>query len=366
MNPDIAFQIPDRLPPQNVDAEGEILGGILLDPEAIGRIADILPPQAFYTSAHKRIYRAALALYTQEKPTDLTSVVSWLCDRNLLDKVGGHAKLVRLVDRTVSAVNIDQYAALVKDKFLRRQLISISQKISHLAYESMSPLSEILDAAEREMLDVTQDRASNGLTPVSDILINTFAEIEERFAGVSIAGTPCNFYDLDAMTQGLQRSDLIIVAGRPSMGKTSFVMNIAQNIAALHNLPALIFSLEMSKEQLVYRMLASEVGIDSSMLRSGNIQQYEFEPLSQAIGTLSERPIYIDDSPNISVMEMRSKARRLQAEHGGKSEATFLSHTLRSRRRSGYLRRVGLGGGFLFHASVLQHRTNPCHHWRMS
>ena len=307
----------DRLPPQNIDAEEAILGGILLDPEAIGRIADSLSPEAFYTSAHQHIYRAALTLHAQGKPTDLTSLVSWLCDRSLLEKVGGQAKLAQLVDRTVSAVNIDQYASLVRDKFLRRRLVRVGQEISHLGYETVTELDEVLDLAEQKVFSITQDRPQQGLFPTADILIHTFSEIEERYVGTSLSGIPCNFYDLDAMTQGLQRSDLIIVAGRPSMGKTSFVMNMGHNIASMHRLPIIMFSLEMSKEQLVYRLLASEVGIDSSRLRSGRISQNEFEPLSRAIGSLSELPIYIDDTPNISVMEMRSKGRRLQAEYGG-------------------------------------------------
>lgn len=316
---DLNFQAQgDRLPPQNIDAEEAILGGVLLDPEAIGRIADTIGPDAFYMGAHQHIYRAAIALHAQGKPTDLMTVTAWLQDRDLLTPIGGQAKLTQLVDRTISSVNIDQYAALVREKYLRRKLIQVGTEIIQLGYETTAPLEEVLDRAEQQVFAVAQDRPQVGLIATSDILTHTFSEIEERYVGTSLSGLPCNFYDLDAMTQGLQRADLIIIAGRPSMGKTSFSLNLGRNIAAMHRLPVAMFSLEMSKEQLVYRLLSSEVGIDSGRLRAGRISQNEFEPLSRGIGILSELPIFIDDTPNITVTEMRSKARRLQAEQGGK------------------------------------------------
>lgn len=308
----------DRLPPQNIDAEEAILGGILLDPEAIGRVAEILQSDAFYISAHRDIYRAALTLYSQGQPTDLMSVTAWLGDRNLLQKIGGQNRLAQLVDRTVTAVNIDQYAHLVMEKYLRRRLIQAGTEIAQMGYETSSPLETTLDKAEQIVFAITQDRPKQGLSATSDILVSTFADIENRAEGVILPGIPCGFYDLDAMTQGFQRSDLIITAGRPSMGKTAFVLNIARNIAGGRDkLPLAIFSLEMSKAQLVYRLLSSEAKIESGRLRSGRISQYEWGPLGHAINNLSQLPIFIDDTPNISVNEMRSKARRLQAEQGG-------------------------------------------------
>ncbi|WP_448573244.1 replicative DNA helicase [Trichothermofontia sp.] len=215
------FQAPlnDRLPPQNVEAEEAILGGILLDPEALGRIRDQLRPEAFYISAHQELYRAALALHAQGKPTDLMSVTAWLQDRGTLEKVGGPSRLAQLVDRTVSAVNIDQYAALVTEKYQRRKLIQAGAEIMQLGYEADLELPKVLDQAEQKIFGVTQDRPQTGLVPTADILTSTFSEIESRSLGMAISGIPCNFYDLDAMTQGFQRSDLVIVAGRPSMGK---------------------------------------------------------------------------------------------------------------------------------------------------
>ncbi len=209
----------DRLPPQNVEAEEAILGGILLDPEAIGRVMETLNANAFYISAHQTIYRAAVALNSQGRPTDLMSVTAWLKDQGQLDKVGGQGRLAQLVDRTISAANIDQYAALVMDKYMRRQMIRIGGEIVQLGFETGEPLEQVLDQAEQKLFAITQDRPQQSLTSTADILIDTFADIEQRAEGMVLPGIPCGFYDLDAMTQGFQRSDLIIAAGRPSMGK---------------------------------------------------------------------------------------------------------------------------------------------------
>ncbi len=305
-----------RLPPQNIEAEEAILGGILLDPEAISRVSDRLLPEAFYISAHKDIYQAAVRLHAQGKPTDLLSVTSWLTDHEILARIGGRNKLATLVDRTVSAVNIDALAGLVMEKYLRRQLIKAGNEIVHLGYETETELPTVLDQAEQKVFGVTQERPQSGLVHISDTLINNFQDIEDRNQGIALPGIPCGFYDLDAMTSGFQRSDLIIVAGRPSMGKTAFCLNLAHNIAASYKLPVAVFSLEMSKEQLTQRLLASEAQIESSYLRTGRLSQTQWEPLSRAIGILSEMPIYIDDTPNITVTQMRSQARRLQAEVG--------------------------------------------------
>jgi replicative DNA helicase len=304
----------ERMPPQNVEAEELILGGILLDPDAVGRVADLLKVDTFYLSAHQEIYRAALALHAQGSPTDLMCITAWLQDQGLLDKVGGQGKLAQLVDRTVSAVNVDQYAELIKDKFLRRQLIKASMEVTQSAYDTAKKLEVVLDQAEQRIFSVTQDRVRQGLVATEEILASTFAELEQRSLGEVLPGLSCNFYDLDAMTQGFQRSDLIIVAGRPSMGKTALAVQVARQISEIHKTGVAIFSLEMSKEQLVQRLLSSESGIDSNYLRAGRIHETQWEPLSRAIGTLSQLSIYIDDSPNPSINELRSSARRLQAE----------------------------------------------------
>ncbi|WP_066378495.1 MULTISPECIES: replicative DNA helicase [unclassified Anabaena] len=305
----------DRLPPQNIEAEEAILGGILLDPEAINRVSDRLKPEMFYISAHKDIYQAALRLHQQGQPTDLLSVTSWLADHDLLTKIGGRNKLATLLDRTVSAVNIDALAGLVVEKYLRRQLIKAGNEVVQLGYETETELPVVLDKAEQKVFGVTQEKPQSGLIHISDALINNFQDIEERNQGIALPGISSGFYDLDSMVNGgFQRSDLIIVAGRPAMGKTSFSMNIAHYIASSLRLPTAIFSLEMSREQLAQRLLASEAAIESSYLRSGRISQNQWEQLTHAIQILEDMPIFIDDTPNITITEMRSQARRLQAE----------------------------------------------------
>jgi replicative DNA helicase len=211
--------IQDRLPPQNMDAEEAILGGILMDPEAIARITDILRPEAFYLSAHRQMYEAALALHVQGKPTDLMNVVTYLQDQDQLEKIGGQGKLADLFDRTPSAVNIDQYAMLVMEKYLRRRLIRTGQEISELGHDTSQDFEEVLNTAEQKVFNITQTRPQDGLVSTADVLTQTFSDIESRSVGLSVPGLACGFYDLDALTQGFQRSDLIIVAGRPAMGK---------------------------------------------------------------------------------------------------------------------------------------------------
>jgi replicative DNA helicase len=209
----------DRLPPQNIDAEESILGGILLDPEAITRVLDRLPPDGFSITAHQQIYKAAIALHFQGKATDLMTVTSWLADHKLLEQVGGQSKLAQLVERTVSAVNIDQYAELVVDKYMRRKLIQGGHKVAELGFDTTTELAILLDKAEQTIFSLTQDRPQQGLVSISETLIQTFENIEIHQQGLALPGLTCGFYDLDAMTGGLQRSDLIIIAGRPAMGK---------------------------------------------------------------------------------------------------------------------------------------------------
>jgi replicative DNA helicase len=306
------------LMPTNVEAEEAILGGILIDPEAISRIAELLRPEFFAISAHQVIYRSALDLFFQGQSTDLMTVTTRLADRNQLEQIGGQSKLAQLVDRTVSAVNIDQYAVLVEDKYQRRKLIEAGNNIVQLGYETATPLETVLDRAEQQIFSITQERPQQDLVSIGETLNQTFQDLENRNEGLTLPGIQCGFYDLDAMTGGFQRSDLIIVAARPAMGKTAFCTNIAHHIAAgPQKLPVAIFSLEMSKEQLVQRILSGEARIESNRLRSGRISQNEWEPISAAIGRLSELPLFIDDTPNITVTEIRSKARRLQAEQGG-------------------------------------------------
>lgn len=209
----------ERVPPQNLEAEEAILGSLLLDPEAISRVVDVLKVDAFYLNAHREIYRTALMLHGQGKPTDLTTMAAWLQDQGKLEQVGGQSKLAQLLDRIISTANVDQYAELVMDKYIRRQLIKVGNQVIAFGYDTKEPLSNILQESEQKIFALTQDRPKGGLTPTAEILTQTFNEIESRSLGTALSGIPCNFYDLDGLTQGFQRSDLIIVAGRPAMGK---------------------------------------------------------------------------------------------------------------------------------------------------
>ena len=313
-----SFKLPSQsIPPQSIEAEEAILGGILLDSNAIVRVLEILRPEFFALLSHQIIYRVMMELHHQGKPTDLMTVVTRLGDRDLLEKVGGQMKIATLVERTISAVNIDQYAALVADKFIRRQLISVSTEIRELGYQVFRDLGEVLNVAEQKIFSLTQHRPHQDLVPIGDILVDSFQEIESRAEGAILPGVPTGFYDLDAMTGGFQRSDLIVVAGRSSMGKTTFAMNIAYRIATVSKLPVAIFSMEMSREQLSYRLLSSESNIPNGNLRDGRLSDRDWGDLIGAIAALSEEPIFIDDTTDITVNEMRSKARRLQAENGG-------------------------------------------------
>jgi replicative DNA helicase len=302
---------------KNVEAEQAVLGGILLDPEAIGRVAEMLQPESFSLRSHQTIYKAVLTLHSQGKPTDLMTVTFWLADQKLLEQVGGQLGLTQLVDRTVSAVNIDQYAKLILDKKTRRDLVSSAYKIIELAEDTSQELETVIQKSEEQIANISQGKSSEDLVSIGETLIDTFQEIEDRSESKIPPGVPCGFYDLDAMTGGFQRSDLIIVAGRPSMGKTALAVQFGFKIAK-KGLPVAVFSLEMSKGQLVQRLLAGEAKIESTRLRSGNIQQDEWEPLTEAISKLAELPIFIDDTSNPTVNEIKKKAQKLQAENDGK------------------------------------------------
>ncbi|MBE9089724.1 replicative DNA helicase [Microcystis aeruginosa LEGE 11464] len=313
------------LPPQNIEAEESILGGILLDPKALGRISDFLIPEAFYVKTHQDIYRAALALQGKGKPTDLMTVSSWLQDNHLLEEIGGMPRLLQLIERTVSAANIDRYAELVMDKYMRRQLISTGGEIIELARDTTLELENVFDESEQKIFRLTQKRPQEGLIFLGDTLIETFNEIEKMQETTTLPGIETQFYDLDAMTSGLQPSDLVIIAGRPSMGKTSFALNIAYNIAQ-QNLPVAIFSLEMSKEQLAQRLLSNEAKIESNRIRSGRLGQNDLEKVLGGLEKLLNLPMYIDDSANLSVLQMRSQVRRLQAEKKGQMGLVLIDY----------------------------------------
>ncbi|MBW4635391.1 MAG: replicative DNA helicase [Iphinoe sp. HA4291-MV1] len=311
----------DRLPPQNIEAEEAILGGILLDPEAYDRIADKLQPEMFCISAHRDIYQACRALAQKDKPTDLLSVINWLADYNLLARIGGRNKLTSLLDRTVSAVNIDALADLVADKYRRRQLIKAGNEIVHLGYETETDLQQVLERSESKLLEVCGNVfGETEPTALADIMVNAFQRIEERHQARledGKCGYPTGFYDLDVMLNGgFKRGKLITVAARPGCGKSSFLGNVAVNMATLYNFPSVIFSLEMDKEEWGDRFLSQDANIESSYLQTGRIGNHQWEPISRSIGRLSELPIFIDDDPCLTVSAVRAKVKRLIAKHG--------------------------------------------------
>ncbi len=303
-----------RILPQNLDAEESVLGAILLDPEAIGRVIDRLELRAFSLSAHQKIYQTTVILHQQNKPTDLMTVTTWLLDHNLLDEIGGQFKLAQLVERTVSAVNIELYAGYVMDKYIRRELIHAGHEIAELGYDTTRELPIILDEAEQKVFKLNQSQAKSGLVHISQTLISAFKELEMRSENDFLPGVASGFYDLDGMTGGFQRSDLIIIAGRPSMGKTSFALNIAEKISQKYKLPVAIFSLEMSKEQLTQRLLTSDSHIESKKFKSERLSLDEWDKITKSSGKLSELSVYIDDTPNMTVTQVRSEARKLQSD----------------------------------------------------
>lgn len=308
-----------RIPPQSIDAEKSVLGAILLDKDAIIKVADIVSPEDFYEARHSLIYEAMLNLFEKRRPIDIVTLSEMLESAGKINEVGGSSYLAELVNGTPSAANIVHYAQICRDKSVLRRLISVAGNITELGFEEESDLSETLDKAEQSLFAVSQKFLKNKFIPISSALTEAFDRIDkihkDKDKG-AIRGVPSGYSDLDNLTAGFQKSDLIILAARPSMGKTSFALNLAEHAAIEEKIPVGIFSLEMSKDQLVDRLLSSQAGVDSWKLRTGNLSDDDFPKIGYAMGVLSEAPIFIDDSPGLNVMEIRAKARRLQMEHG--------------------------------------------------
>lgn len=304
-----------RLPPVNLEAEEAILGGILLDPEAMTRIVHLLHPDAFSLNAHQVIYRAMLTLHSTGQLTDLMNVSTWLSDHHQLDVVGGTGKLVQLVDRTVSAINIDRYAALVIDKYTRRCLIRAGHEVIELGHETSQDLKTVIEESEQKIFNVAQECFStvNIVESLNEILVRNFQELEDYSQGVIQPGLNTGLSELDRLIGGLQQQELIIIAGRPSIGKTALGLNLAHNIAWLHQLPVIIFSLEMSKEQLSYRLLSRTARIECERLKAGRVSEGEARILTKSLVELCELPIFIDDRSNPSLLDIRSSLRLLSA-----------------------------------------------------
>lgn len=299
------------LPPQNTDAEASLLGALLIDSDAIVKIADTINADDFYDPRNQRIYEAIAQLYEKHNPIDVLTLSDQLKNSGFLDFVGGAAYLTELTNYVPTAANVEQYAEIVAQKALRRRLIKASQEISALGYDEQRNLRDLIEEAESRLFEISQQHVKHDIISLETILGESFDRLDELHRDKGrIRGIPTGFKDLDSVLAGLQPSDLVILAARPSMGKTALALNIAHNVALKATQPVLMFSLEMSKEQLVDRMLAMESGVDAWALRTGNLSDEDFEKISSAMGSLSEAQIYIDDTPSITVSELRTKARR--------------------------------------------------------
>jgi len=288
---------------------------MLLDKEVIPSVAEILKPDDFYREDHREIYEAIMDLFEKAEPVDLITVSDQLKVRGSLDNVGGLEYLTGIATSVPTTANARHYAKIVEEKSILRKLIKTSSDIINMGYEASEEVSTVLDRAEKGIFDILQKRNMQGFSHIKDVLVDAFNRLEELYNNKGfVTGIHTGFTDLDYKTAGLQKSDLILIAARPAMGKTSFALNIAQYAAIHHNIPTAVFSLEMSKEQLTNRILCSEVMVDSQRMRTGKLEDDDWKKIARALGPLSEAPIYIDDTPGTSVMEIRAKCRRLKLE----------------------------------------------------
>jgi replicative DNA helicase len=303
-----------RIPPQAMEAEIAVMASMLLSAEAVNTTIELLDDSCFYKDAHKKIFMAALALNEKNEPVDILTIANELEKRGQLEAVGGHFYLTELVERMPSAANIEHHCKIVLDRALLRKLITVSSEIQQECYEPDQDAFDIIDSAERKIFSLSESNARKDYSHIKPILHKTLEKIEQynKLEG-KVTGIPTGFHKLDDILSGLQNSDLIVLAARPSMGKTALALNIGRNAAA-GGVPVAIFSLEMADYQLVMRMLCSELKIDSHRVRLGKLSESEWGSLGKNVGQLAEYPIYIDDTPGISVLELRSKARRLKAE----------------------------------------------------
>jgi len=313
----MADKLAEKLPPQNNDAEQSLLGCLMLDRDAIVKVVDSIRPEDFYRGIHQDIYQAMFSLYERSEPIDILSVSASLKGRNKLENIGGSEYLTSLINTVPTATHVDNYAKIVRQKKILRDLISASEEIGLSAFDESEEVDVLLDKAEKSVFSIGQRSLTQAFLPIKEILSDTFERLDElsKNAG-KLRGVPTGFTDLDKILGGLQKSDLVILAARPSMGKTSLALDIARNVAVLENKPVGLFSLEMSKDQLADRLLASLANINLWNLRNGKLTQDDYSRIQHAMGSLSEAPLYIDDAGSVNVLQMRAMARRLQATKG--------------------------------------------------
>ncbi|MCA9341398.1 replicative DNA helicase [Candidatus Saccharibacteria bacterium] len=304
-----------KVPPHSSDAEKSLLGAVLIDDEVMSDATEHVKPDDFYDQRHSVIFEAMLSLYEKHKPVDLLTLTEELKKKKHLETIGGSSYLTELTNYVPTAAHAESYAELVSQKAVRRRLIRASGEISELGFDENTTTQELLEKAEAELFSVSDQSLNQDVVILESILTESFDRLEELHKNKDkLRGIRTGYRDLDNMTAGLQRSDLFILAARPAMGKTTFVTNLAYNVATIAKQPVLFFSLEMSKEQLVDRMLADASGVDAWNIRTGNLSDDDFSKLSEAMGEMAEAPIYIDDTPGLTVLEMRTKARRINHE----------------------------------------------------
>jgi len=305
----------EKIQPQNLESEQSVLGAMMMSKDAVSLVAGKIKPEHFYKNAHGNIYRAILSLTKKNEPVDLITVSDELKKLNVLDESGGRSYLAEVIDSVPSAANAQKYAEIVFEKAILRELIDAGSEIINDAFDDAQEAPSILDKAHKTINDISREMISDDFVPLKDVLNTVFDNIQSTYENEDgIMGVPTGYPDLDAMTSGYQRGDLVILAARPSMGKTTLVMNMAAHAAIDKQVPVAMFSCEMPKEQIAMRMLCSEARLDSKRLRTANLQDHEYRDLNQAFGRLGEAPIFIDDSPGISPLELRAKCRRLQSE----------------------------------------------------
>lgn len=303
--------------PHDADAEQAVLSSILMDKDAAAEAFELLKTDDFYSPENREVFRAALQLYTKGDPIDVVTVKNQLEENGIFAEIGGVETLANIAAAVGSSVNVKSYAKIVEEKSVLRRLIKLSGELSEISYKGADDINVILDKAEKGIFDVMQNRNTDSFASIMDVAYNTFSNIEKIYnSNEKITGISTGFTDFDAKTAGLQKSDLILIAARPSMGKTAFVLNVAQYAAVRDHVPVAIFSLEMSKEQLVNRMLCAEALVDAQKVRTGELNSDDWSKLVESMGVLSEAPIYIDDTPGITAMEIRAKCRRLKIEKG--------------------------------------------------
>lgn len=304
-----------KIPPNDTEAEQAVLGSMLTDKDATIAAIEVLKEEDFYREDNKIIYRAILNLYNRAEPIDIITLKAELTSMGKFDNVGGLEYLANLPEKVPTTANVDKYIKIVEEKAILRNLIKTANEIITLGYDPTEEVENIMDTAEKKIFDIMQSKNQKGYTPIKDILVDTFAQLEELYNQKQhITGVPTGFADLDYKTAGLHGSDLVLVAARPAMGKSAFALNIASNAAIRAKVPVAIFSLEMSKEQMVNRILCSEAMVDSNKVRTGKLDEQDWAKLASSLGPLSESEIYIDDTPGISVMEIRAKCRKLKLE----------------------------------------------------